>query len=258
MKKYRVLGLVVFFLSLLGSSCGPGPTVEEKISFKGHVIVFPEFRCEGDDVTFQWSLSNDGKLFVNALVPWNGQVRSGEIFFSPNDNGSATIDLKEIEGKFSRGENNGYNFGEGFQFPSDFTLEFVPKNNAETVTGEKQTKTVHTIIGNERVSREAGRRPNENLFIVDLPSPTWSDNLKVDEINLLSGCTDPISGSYEYDKGLETLNPVTLTIANNYTDRFSSAVKAQGIWAIKPLDQECDKGVTTLRVEFEMFCDTPR
>ena len=256
MNAYRFPGLVMIFLSLLVSSCWPAPKVEEKISFKD-LAVFPEYRCAGDNVTFQWTLSNDGKLFVNALVFWNGQVRSGEIFFSPDDDGSQEINLKDIEERFSRGENNGYNFGEGFQFPQEFELEFVPKNNAETVTGVTQRKTVHTIIGTEIVSREAGRRGSENLFIVDLPSPIWSSNLRVDTIKLRSGCTDPITGSYEYDKGLETLNPETLTEANNYTDQFSSSVQAQGQWAIKPLDQECNKEVTTLRVEFRMFCETP-
>jgi len=255
MKGRIFVALTAAILSL--SAVCPQPQVRETISIK-ELRVYPEFRCEGDDVTFEWSLTGDGKLFVNALVNWNGEERSGEVFFSVDDNGAATIDLSEIEETFRSGDNAGFNFGEGFQFPNEFVLEFVPSNNTQTEKGPTQEKTVHTFYGNERISREAGRRDSENLFIVDLPAPIWSSNLMVDEIKLLSGCTDPISGTYEYDKGPETPNPEPLKQENGYTDHFTSAIQAQGQWGIKPLDMECDKSVTTLRVEFNMFCPTTR
>jgi len=238
--------IVVLALAL---SCPGGYVTENPLGFK-NLDVYPEYRCKGDNITVEWSLSREDEGNANygftALITPPGYSNQRAIYNTLDNQGVAVVDINQFE------------IDNEITLPAEMKIEFVPKTNIYDQDEGREFRTVRTLYGDEKITRDAGRVEGQNYFLVEFPAPTWSEDIKVKDLKLITGCTNPLSGKYQYDKGPATPNPESLSESNNYSDSFiNTPIQAQGKWTITPLDFECSKDVTTIKLEFTLFCPTP-
>ncbi len=226
------------------------PEPKPSIAFK-EIQVSPEFRCPRDRIlSMSWSLTDAGGVRVRLKASFNNQDFDQQIFDSEDDSATKDIDLIDATSHMP-----------DFQFPNTVVVTVIPVDDGEqgpygTINrkeGDPKTFTITTVNDPIEIERPAIRRDNEDAFNLDLDPVLFSSSLNTDKITLVSGCTNPLSGRYSWDKGLAVPSTETLENSNNFSDTFGP-VQAQGQYVIKPLDQECSKDVSEIRVKMRFSC----
>lgn len=249
-------------LPLMTSACSGGGAVLEDPLLVTEFDAQPRFRCPGEDVRVRWQVNLDDKKTaacydrgVEIFVRKDADSKIS-IYETDDNMGEIVLVASEIEAAF------------GGPLPAEIVLICQPKEspgvqcmtNSEREAGQLEV-TIQTIYGQQWVSQNGVPPEGAEFFRVRFEPLVWSDSLRVSEIRLVQGCQGGSpSGTYVFDKGLETANfDRELSEENNYEASFvNTPVQLIEDWVVSANpDTGCRVNKDeSIEVEFLIYCPT--
>jgi hypothetical protein len=242
--------LTCIILGLSLSNCrttSPQPTTS--IAFKT-LNVGPTLRCPTNRIlSASWGLTEPGGISITLSTSNIERI----IYISEEDDSTIEVDVIEAIADIPN-------------FPDTYRIIITPISEVRggstspyaagnRLQGDSKTFEITTIIAPTEIERPAVRRGELNEFVLGIDPLLYSSDLTTDKITMATGCSNPMSGRYSWDKGLTVANTEVLSISNNFSDTFNPTT-AQGEYLIRATEQPCDKSISEVKLKLRFSCPT--